>query len=260
MATTSYVPASLKPRLLVGDCLDLLTAIPDGSVNMVFADLPYGTTRNGWDSLIDLDLLWPQLLRVAVPNAPLVMTAQMPFTAVLTVSNLPMFRHHWIWEKTHATGHLNAKRAPMKAHEDIIVFSSKAPNYFPQKTTGHARKVSSAESQGATRGSSNWGVFEPHSYDSTERYPRSVQVFASDKQKKALHPTQKPLALMEYLIRTYSAEGDLVLDPSAGSATTGVAAFNTGRRSVLMEKNADIAVTAQRRLEELVGSHGGLDL
>jgi hypothetical protein len=219
---------------------------------MVFADLPYGTTRNPWDSLVDLDRLWPELLRVTTVNAPIVMTAQMPFTAVLTMSNLPLFRHHWVWEKTNATGHLNAKRAPMKAHEDILVFCRKQPRYNPQKTSGHVRKVSAASSKNVALNTPSWGTFGATSYDSTERYPRTVQVFSSDKQTKALHPTQKPVALLEYLIRTYSDEGQLVLDPTAGSATTGVAAWNTGRRSLLMERDPEIARKAGLRLNELV--------
>jgi DNA modification methylase len=245
-------PNPLAPRLLIGDCLDLLADVPAASIDMVFLDLPYGTTRNKWDSLVDLERLWPELIRVTSPDSPLVFTAQQPFTSALLMSKPELFRHHWVWEKTHATGHLNAKRAPMKAHEDVLVFSRKAPRYRPQKTQGHARKVSSAASQGSTRESTSWGKFDPHSYDSTERYPRTVQTFAMDKQKSALHPTQKPVALLEYLIRTYSDKGQTVLDPTAGSATTGVAAFNTGRKSLMFESDAVIATGAQRRLDGLV--------
>lgn len=245
-------PDPLTPRLLVGDCLELLADVEDNSVDMVFADLPYGTTRNGWDSLIDLSRLWVELHRVATDDAPMVFTAQQPFTSLVVMSQPRLFRHSWVWEKTHATGHLNAKRAPMKAHEDVLVFSRRAPRYRPQKTIGHARKVSAAASQGPTRASPNWGSFEPHTYDSTERYPRSVQVFASDKQKSARHATQKPVALVEYLINTYTDPGHLILDPSSGSGTTGIAAWNTGRRSILMEKDAGIAADAQSRVDETI--------
>lgn len=237
-------------KFFFGDCLDLLPSVPDGSVDMVLTDLPYGTTKNHWDSIIDLDLLWPELLRVTKWNAPIVMTAQMPFTALLVMSQPKLFRHHWIWEKTNATGHLNANRAPMKAHEDVLVFSKGAPYYDPQKTTGHARKVSTAEHRRNSKLSSNYGEYEPNGYDSTERYPRSVQVFASDKQKTKLHPTQKSVALFEYLLKTYSRPGDLVLDVAAGSGTTAIAARNLNRDFILMEKDEDMFIKMTRRYHE----------
>lgn len=212
---------------------------------MVLTDLPYGTTRNSWDSVIDLDRLWPELLRVTKPGAAIVMTAQMPFTALLVMSQPKLFRHHWIWEKTNATGYLNAKKAPMKAHEDVLVFATKQPPYYPQKTVGHVRKTSTRRTF-----SQNYGRHDTvTSYDSTERYPRSVQVFPLDKQKSKLHPTQKPVALFEYLIKTYSQPGDTVLDVAAGSGTTGIAAMNLDRDFILMENDPDIYDKAKIRLE-----------
>lgn len=234
--------------LLLGDCLALLPSIEPGSVDMVLADLPYGTTRNRWDSVIDMDALWPELRRVTRPNSPIVLTAQMPFTAQLVISNLREYRHHWIWEKGLATGHLNAKRAPMKAHEDVLVFSRKQPYYDPQKTHGHPRKVSTAGHKRDSRKSSNWGDYRPTSYDSTSRYPRTVQLFSTDKQKSALVPTQKPVALFEYLIRTYCRPGGLVLDVAAGSATTAIAADNCGRRWICMENDPECYRVASDRL------------
>lgn len=235
-------------RLLVGDCLDRLSGVPAASVDLVIADLPYGTTRNKWDSVIDLSCLWSELHRVAKPSAAFVFTAQMPFTAALLMSNADQFKHHWIWEKTAATGHLNAKHSPMKAHEDVLVFARRRPTYNPQMTHGHVRKVSAAKSQKRDEDPGNWNQFGPSDYDSTSRYPRSVQLFAHDRQKLALHRTQKPQALIEYLIRTYSNEGELVLDPTAGSGTTGVAAAACGRRALLIEKDPEIAEVAATRL------------
>mgnify|MGYP000861551277 CR=1 FL=1 len=222
-----------------GNCLDLLPHLADNSVDMVLTDLPYGTTRNAWDSLIDLDRLWPELLRVTKPKAAIVMTAQMPFTATLVLSapKRARLRHHWIWEKAQPTGHLNARRAPMKAHEDVLVFATGQPPYFPQKTENHDRKVSSAHHKRNSHFSSNYGKYVVKGYDSTERYPRSVIQFPTDKQKSTIHPTQKPVALFEYFIRTYSQEGDVVLDVAAGSATTEIAARNTCRRAICFEKD-----------------------
>ena len=240
----------MRRELILGDCLDVLPTIADGSVGMVFADLPYGTTRNRWDSKIDLGELWTQLRRVARPGAAFVFTAQMPFTAEVLMSNPRWFRHHWVWEKTNATGHLNAKRAPMKAHEDVLVFCERQPTYNPQKTQGHERKVSSAASKARTLGNeSNWGTQTATSYDSTERYPRTVQTFAADKQKLSLHRTQKPLAMVEYFLRTYALPGDLVLDPTAGSGTTGAAADLTGNPFVLIEGDAVEGAKAAARLD-----------
>lgn len=190
-------------KLFMGDCLELMRDIPDGSVDLILCDLPYGTTRNKWDSVIDLPALWGQYRRIS--RGAIVLTAQTPFDKVLGASNLEMLRYEWIWEKTEATGHLNAKRCPMKAHENVLVFYKSLPVYNPQKTTGHARKTAT---QVNAKQSSNYGVHtNKPPYDSTERYPRSVIKFSTDKQRSKLHPTQKPVALMEYLIKTYTNEG-----------------------------------------------------
>lgn len=236
--------------LRFGDCLELLPAIPDASVDLILADLPYGTTRCAWDSHIDLQLLWPELRRVC--RGAIVLFAQSPFDKVLGMSNLPMLRHEWIWEKTHATGHLNAKKMPLKAHENVLVFYDRLPTYNPQKTTGHVRKT--ATKRGDVTPVYGAQTFDAITYDSTDRYPRSVQVFPSDKQRSKLHPTQKPEALCEYLIRTYSNPGDLVLDFCMGSGTTGAACLTTGRRFIGMEKDAVHYATAVRRLEQRIAA------
>lgn len=230
--------------LMHGDCLDLLPTLPPKSVDLVLADMPYGTTRCAWDSQIDLDRLWPELRRVA--RGAIVLFAQSPFDKVLGASNLPMLRYDWVWEKTHATGHLNAKRMPMKAHENVLVFYDRLPTYNPQKTSGHVRKT--AMKRGDMTNVYGAQTFDALPYDSTDRYPRSVQTFASDKQRSRLHPTQKPLSLCEYLVRTYSNPGDTVLDFCMGSGTTGAACENLGRYFIGMESDAAFFAVAADRL------------
>lgn len=228
-----------------GDCLDLMQELPDASVDLILCDLPYGTTRNKWDSVLPLEALWREYRRIC--KGAIVLTAQTPFDKILGASNLGMLRYEWIWEKTHPTGHLNAKKAPMKAHENVLIFYERQPTYNPIKTTGHVRKTATKRKDDTP----NYGrqTFSPLTYDSTERFPRSVQVFSSEKQRSKLHPTQKPVALMEYLIRTYTNEGDVVLDNCMGSGTTGVACANTGRRFIGMEKDEGYFTVAQERVE-----------
>lgn len=233
-------------QLMHGDCLEMMKLIPDGSVDMILCDLPYGTTQNKWDCPIDLAQLWPQYWRLAQPGAAIVLMAQAPFDKVLGASQIGNLRYEWIWEKSNPTGHLNAKRAPMKAHENILVFYKKQPTYNPIKTQGHKRKTATKRHDiTKTYGKQ---VFEELPYDSTERYPRSVLQFPSDKQRSRLHPTQKPVALMEYLVRTYTNEGGTVLDNSMGSGTTGVACMNTGRNFIGIEMDKDYFHVAKQRI------------
>lgn len=232
-------------QLMRGDCLELMKQLPHASVDMILCDLPYGTTRNKWDSVLPLDALWREYRRVC--RGAIVLTAQTPFDKVLGASNLEMLRYEWIWQKTHPTGHLNAKRAPMKAHENVLVFYEKQPTYNPQMTHGHKRKTAvKRQDESPVYGRQD---FDPLAYDSTSRYPRSVLTFPSDKQRSNLHPTQKPVALMEYLIRTYTNPGDTVLDNCMGSGTTGVACKNTGRRFIGMEMDDNYFQIAQKRIE-----------
>ena len=231
-----------------GDCLELMKEIPDMSIDMILCDLPYGTTQNKWDSIIDLDLLWKQYKRIC--KGAIVLTAQTPFDKILGYSNLKMLKYEWIWEKTRATGHLNAKKMPMKAHENVLVFYNKLYKYNPQMTDGHVRKTATKRKDSGT----NYGSqsFEALAYDSTQRYPRDVIKMATDKQKLALHPTQKPLALMEYLIKTYTDEGDTVLDNCMGSGTTGVAAKNTLRNFIGIEMDANYYDIAFNRIHNSI--------
>ena len=235
-----------------GDCLELLpNYVEDKSIDMIFADLPYGITKCKWDSVIDLPKLWIQYERVIKDNGVIVLFAQTPFDKVLGVSNLKLLKYEWIWEKTAATGHLNSKKMPMKAHENLLVFYKNPPTYNPQKTFGHKRKVSKVEHKINCVESEVYNkVKNLTTYDSTERYPRSVLVFSSDKQKSKLHNTQKPLKLIEYMIKTYTNEGDLILDNTCGSGTTGLGAQNLNRNYIMMEKDPNIFNDACNRVGE----------
>lgn len=226
--------------LHLGDCLDLMPTIPDTSVDLVLCDLPYGTTRNAWDSAIPFDALWREYRRVVKGDGAIVLTASQPFTSTLVVSNLTAFRYAWVWEKGAPTGHLNAKRMPMKLHEDVLVFSERPPRYNPQDLKPLGKIV--------RRGGngSNFGKSGAENFQEATGYPRSIVRFPAE--GKPVHPTQKPLALMEYLIRTYTDEGDAVLDNCMGSGTTGVACMNTGRRFIGIERDPSYFAIAQQRI------------
>lgn len=225
-----------------GDCLRLMESLPSFSVDMVLCDLPYGTTNCRWDTPLNLEKLWLQYNRIC--TGVVVLFAQTPFDKVLGVSNLGKLRYEWIWEKSSSTGHLNAKKSPMKSHENILVFGGK--KYNPQMTHGHKRK--SAVKRGDTTPIYGIQKLDGISYDSTSRYPRSVLKFPSDKQRSKLHPTQKPLALCEYLIRTYTHPNDVVLDNCMGSGTTGLAAINQGRKFVGIELDPHYFTVAKERI------------
>lgn len=220
----------------LGDCFDLFARVPDGSVDMVLCDLPYETTRNPWDQALPFEPMWREYWRVCRPGAAVVLTATQPFSSALVCSQLDAFKYEWVWEKTAASGFLNAPIEPLRAHEHVLIFGRGASTYNPQKTQGHPRKSVAKDKGRPVSTYGPVGASRP-GYDSTERYPRSVQVFAKDNRLKAPHPTQKPVALFEYLIRTYTNPGDVVLDNTAGSGTTAVAAENTGRRWICMERD-----------------------
>ena len=229
--------------LHLGDCLDFIDTLEDDSIDMVFTDLPYGTTKCKWDKVIDLERMWRILDRITKKTTPILLNAQLPFDKTLACSNLKDLRYEWIWEKTSATGHLNSKRMPLKAHEQVLVFYKKLPLYNPIKTTGHKRKVSVAKRD--KKQSDAYGEQKGvTSYDSTERHPRDVQIFKSDKQTMAFHTTQKPESLGDYFVKTYSKEGDTVLDFTMGSGTYGVSCKRLGRNYIGCDydiRNVDIA-------------------
>lgn len=220
--------------VLHGDCLELMNDIPTGSIDMILCDLPYGTTACKWDIIIPFDLLWEQYKRIIKDNGAIVLTASEPFASYLRLSNIEDYKYDWIWDKVKGTGYLNAKKQPLRNHEVVCVFYKNQCLYMPQKTFDHKLKTATKtiKTQSEVYGKFNRDNY----YSSTERYPKSIQIFSSDTQKSNLHPTQKPVALFEYLIKTYTNEGDTVLDNCAGSGTTAIACLNTKRNYILMEK------------------------
>jgi len=236
-------------KVYCGDCLEIMQNIRAKSVDMVLCDLPYNTTQNSWDCAIDLKLLWEQYERIIKDNGAIVLTAQSPFDKILACSNLKLYKYEWIWEKTSATGHLNAKKAPLKAHENILIFYKKQPKYNPQKYKNcpPVHSYTKYQDDGSNYGKTKTGI---SGGGSTERYPRSVIVFKTDKQKEHFHPTQKPVKLFEYFIKTYTDEGDLVLDNCAGSFTTAIASENLKRNWICIEKEAEYCEVGRQRIEE----------
>lgn len=241
-----------------GDCLEVMNQIPDNSVDLILTDIPYGTTNCKFDVVIPFEPMWEHIKRIRKDNAATLLFAQTPFDKVLGCSNIKELKYEWIWEKTAATGHLNAKKMPMKAHENILVFYKKTPAYYPIKTQGHERKVSKSENRVVciNRRMSKHGTNYLYGketvapdYDSTERYPRSVIKMKSDKQKTALHPNQKPVNLLKYFIETYTLPGQVVLDFTMGSGSTGEACIETGRVFIGIEKDKNIFATAKQRLQ-----------
>lgn len=235
------------------DCLEGMREIPDGSIDCIICDLPFGTTKNAWDSIIPLHDLWEQYRRVIKQRGAIVLFGQQPFTAALLMSNPDMFKYEWIWEKDNGTGHLNSKFAPMKKHENVLVFSKSAacyvknPDdamaYHPQKTAGKPY------TQKSGRPSHNYDAANCHQVvteNSGERYPTDVLKFNRDKDK--LHPTQKPVELIRYLIRTYSDEGQVILDNCMGSGTTAIAALRERRHYIGFELNREYFDKAQQRI------------
>jgi len=233
-------------RLMRGDCLELIPGIEAGTVDMVLADPPYGTTACKWDSVIPLEPMWDQLKRVIKPNGAIVMTASQPFTTTLISSNMKMFKYCWVWEKQQGTNPMLAKKQPLKVHEDVCVFYAKQPIYNPQMTKGTTYRGFSSET--AKTGEVMGRTRSVHR-DNPEgsRYPKSIQKFNTERERGG-HPTQKPVALLEYLIRTYTNEGDTVLDFTMGSGTTGVACKNLGRSFIGIELDQDYFDIARKRI------------
>lgn len=238
-----------------GDCLTMMQFIPSGSVDLILCDLPYGTTQCKWDAIIPFAELWAAYRRILKPNGAVVLTASQPFTTALGASNLSWLRYSWVWEKARPTDFLNAKKKPLKGFEDILVFAPKLGIYNPQDTISIDRTVSNTGTKAGGRhgrkendDQSFHGGVKSETYRQTVTgYPRGIVRFAQE--ASALHPTQKPVALMEYLIRTYSNEGDVVLDNCMGSGTTGVACRRTGRQFIGIERDEKYFAIAKARIE-----------
>lgn len=241
-------------QIYYGDSLDLMKDVTSESIDLICADLPQGITKNKWDVIIPFIPLWEQYERIIKPNGAIVLFANQPFTSQLVLSNTKLFRYSLVLEKTSPTGFFNAKKMPLRSHEDILVFYKNRPTYNPQKTDGHPRKVSTAAHKRNSKQSENYGDSKAVTYDSTERYPKSVWKFSTDKQKSALHATQKPVDLIEEIIKTYSNQGDLVLDNTAGSGTLGIACINLNRNYILMEKCPKEFEKLQKRINEHVAA------
>lgn len=226
------------------DCLEGLKEIPDKSVDLIVTDPPYGTTRNSWDAVVSFERLWRELDRVSKDNTAVVIFSQQPFTAEVVISNPRAFRYEWIWSKTEATGFLNAKKMPLKAHENILIFYKKSPVYNPQFTEGTPYRYKKDGISSSNYGNSNGtDIIENKGL----RFPRSIITFKKD---RGLHPTQKPVALIEYIVRTYSNPGGVVLDPFMGSGTTAVACIKTGRNYIGFELDEGYHATSLKRIEQ----------
>ena len=234
-------------KIYQGDCLELMKDIPDKSIDMILCDLPYGTTACKWDTIIPFEPLWAQYKRIIRENGAIVLTASQPFTSALVMSNVKMFKYEWIWNKVHAVGFQVAKYRPMQQHENIIVFCKSTPKYNPQMVERPRIRTSKVVK--------NSKVSPLASLDGKERrythwHPKSIITESGADHSNILHPTQKPVALFEYLIKTYTNEGDLVLDNCAGSGTTGVACQNLKRNFILIEKEPEYVAIAENRLKQ----------
>jgi len=237
-------------KVYLGDCLELMPKyVDDKSIDMIFADLPYGTTQNKWDSVIPLDNIWSEYKRVIKDNGAIVLFAQTPFDKVLGASNLKALKYEWIWRKSRPTGHLNANRMPMKAHENILVFYKKLPTYNKQMSVGKPNHVKDGSVRKTKVTNNNYGHFENVKQKRTSlKNPVTVLEFKQQDPNKILHPTQKPLALIEYMIKTYTNKGDIVLDNTCGSGTTGLGAKNLGRNYIMMEQDPKYYEIAKNRV------------
>ncbi len=250
-----YNIEEIKNTIICGDCLEILKDIPDKSIDLILTDPPYNITACEWDKAIDLEKLWQELLRISKDKTAIIFTASQPFTSILVMSNLKMFKHEWIWQKAVGSNFATLKYQPMKEHESILVFCKTTPNYYPQleerKGSGKERsqypyKSDTISGEAINKLKTNRSGKK---YDENKRYPSSVQFFNNREKDRGLHPTQKPVALFNYFIRTYSKENDLILDPFLGSGTTAVAARQLGRNFIGIEISEKYCEIAEERLK-----------
>lgn len=233
-------------KTYLGDCLEVMKLIDDKSIDMILCDLPYGTTACKWDTIIPFELLWLQYKRIIKNNGAIVLTGREPFTSALIMSNIKNYKHKWVWNKKQSGSFQNAKYMPLQIEEDIIIFSYDRCNYYPimrkgkMRMRGNAKGVSGVVGCGLVNGYKNYSDFY---------HPINIIEFVNGRIGK-LHPTQKPTALFEYLIKTYTNEGDLILDNCAGSGTTGIACINTNRNYVMIEKEEKYFNIIENRIKE----------
>lgn len=237
---------SMINNLFEEDCIECMKRIPDASIDMILCDLPYGMTQNKWDSYIPLDLLWEQYLRIIKPNGAIVLTSQGLFTAKLIISQQKYFKYKWIWEKSKPTNFLNAKKQPLRKHEDVCVFYKKQPTYHPQMTQGKPYNKGFRKNQL----SGSYGDFQPvHVVSDGERYPTDIiYIKTAECEGEVVHPTQKPVELGRYFVRTYSEPGDVILDNTFGSGSFLVAALMEGRNFIGIEKNENVALFKKKKI------------
>jgi site-specific DNA-methyltransferase (adenine-specific) len=234
-------------NLYKGDCLEVMQQIPDGSIDAIITDIPYGTTQCKWDSVIPFDLMWKQLNRIIKPNGAILLFAQDKFMSKLMLSD-KNHRYNIVWDKVIPSGHLNAKKMPLRSDESICVFYKKLPTYNPQKTIG---KANHSKSTKEAKGNKNYNKYEQKQNTSNLKYPKSIVSFQKDHPSKMIHPTQKPVALMEYLIKTYTNENETVLDFTMGSGSTGVAAKNLNRNFIGIEQDENYFNIATDRINKV---------
>jgi DNA modification methylase len=237
-------------QVIQGDCLEVMGGIPDKSVDLVLTDPPYGCTHNEWDNRVNTSSLFSELWRIAKTNAPIIMTSREPFTSELILNQGKLFRYDLIWfKKGKATGFLNANKMPLRSHENILVFYQQLPIFHPQKTIGETNHSKGSHSRGKKQTNNNYGEFDQtfQGPPTTDKFPISVLEFNAV--HPPIHPTQKPVELMQYLIKTYSDDGATILDPFFGSGTTGVAAKLLGRQFIGIEISEKYCEIARKRID-----------
>jgi len=243
----------MDSKLLNGDCIEMMRTLEPKSVDLILTDLPYGVLnpRNKWDNIIPFDDMWFEFDRISKKNTAVITTAKQPFTSQLIMSNLKDFRYTLVWEKSKATGYLNSKRMPLVAHEDIVVFYKKLPTYNPQMTPGEPYDKGKAVRDTESYGRQTKAIHVKN--DTGLRYPRSVKYFATAEMEGGYHPTQKPVKLFEWLIKMYSNENDVVLDPTMGSGSTGISCINTNRNFIGIELDKKYFEISKNRIEKTMG-------
>lgn len=238
-------------KIYLGDCLEVMASLPDKSIDMILCDLPYGTTQCKWDAVIPFNSLWIQYERLIKDHGAIVLTAAQPFTSALVMSNPSLFRYSLVWEKSKATGYLNSKKMPLRAHEDILVFYKKIPIYNPQMVNGEPYDKGKAHRPTEVYREQKGEIHVKN--DSGQRFPRSVLYFkTAESEGKVYHPTQKPVELFKYLIETYTNEGDIVLDNCIGSGTTAIACIHTNRKFIGIESEKKFYDITMQRIDSIL--------